>query len=393
MPRIILYKGNFRYGAVNVFVDELALGLAALGRETVLIDLTADSGSARIEGELSRPFECIVAFGAIGSRPHSAPPGTHMYDRLPAPYVAILVDHPSCHLGRFAIDNMILTCHDRTHVAFLRRYFGGSRRVEFLPHGGSAASLDVVVPGDRPIGVLFIGTYAEPDAEYASLRASLAPGDFDIMDFVIERLLTSDCEPMEDALSAVLSVEGRDDEWRRLCRYLPAVEAFVKPYKRMEVLRRLDDAGQPVEILGNWPASLFRRHRIQPPRPYHEALRLMLRSKIVLNMNFVPDGSHERVFSAMLNGALPLSDYNPYLEESFPGEEDISVFRWTQLERLPERLSGLLDDPTWLERYPSRAAQLGQAHTWAARAASLLALVRDAGSPKPAPKIQTAGGG
>jgi hypothetical protein len=300
-----------------------------------------------------------------------------MYDRLRAPYVAVLVDHPAYLLDRFTIDNMILTCYDRTHVAFLRKYFGGKKRVEFLPHGGSAADGEGLDPDSRPIGVLFPGTYADPDAEYASLRKSLAPDDFDIMDFVVERLLVSDGEPMEDALSAVLSAEGREGEWARFCPYLLPVESFVKPYKRMEVLRRLDGAGLAVEILGNhWPASLFRYHRIQPARPYREALRLMRQSKMVLNMGFVPDGSHERVFSALLNGALPVTDGNPYLEESFPGDTDALLFRWTKLGELPEKLAAVLDGRTPLAGYPSRAERAGRPHTWAARARSLLALVR-----------------
>ena len=396
---MILFKGRFRYDAVNVFVEEIAAGLGALGRETVVMDLAVDSERSRIEAELARPFECIVAFGAIGTRPRGVPAGTHMYDRLPAPYLAVLVDHPSYHLDRFTIDNMILTCYDRSHVSFVKKYFGGRKRVAFLPHGGSMAGSGP--PADsRPIEILFPGTYADPDAEYASLRASLPEDVFDIMDFVIERLLLSDGEPMEDALSAVLSAEGRDDEWPRLCLHLPAIEAFVKPYKRMEVLRRLDDAGLAVELLGSWPDSLFRHHRMRPTCSYGDMLRLMQQSKLVLNMGFVPDGSHERVFSALLNGALPVSDGNPFLEESFSritgspprGQElnsragrksdaDILLFRWTQIDELPHRIAAVLDDRVALDCYPPRAAQLGEAHTWAARAGSLLALLKE-GAPK-----------
>ena len=377
VPRVILFKGKFQYGAVNVFVDELAKGLAALGRETILVDLAVSSDRSRLEEELSRPFEFIVAFAAIGTRPQHLPAGSHMYDRLSAPYVAVLVDHPSYQLDRFTIDNMIITCYDRTHVAFLNRYLEGRKRVEFLAHGGSAAGDDRPAPGPRPIGILFPGTYADPDAEYDSLRKSLPPDVYEIMDFVIERLITSDGEPMENALSAVLAAEGREDEWARFCPYLLPLESFVKPYKRMEVLRRLDGAGLEIEILGNhWPDSLFRHHRIQPARPYGDVLRLMQQSKMVLNMGFVPDGSHERVFSALLNGALPVSDCNPYLEETFPHASDTLLFRWTRLDELPARIAAWLNDEASLAGYPSRANELGRAHTWAARAGQLLELVR-----------------
>ena len=138
--RVILYKGSFGYDAVNVFTEELAAGLAALGRRVDFVDITDKSGrGARLQEELARPFECIVSFAGIGFRPMSVAAGGHMYDQLSAPFVAVLVDHPSCALDRFGMENMIITCYDRSHVSFLKKYFDGGKRVEFLPHGGSAS--------------------------------------------------------------------------------------------------------------------------------------------------------------------------------------------------------------------------------------------------------------
>jgi hypothetical protein len=377
MPRVILYKGTSAYDAVSVFNEEFGAGLAALGREVVVVDLSDKSGrAARVQDELSRPFECIVSFSGIGFRPMSVAAGTHMYDRLSAPFVAVLVDHPSCQLDRFGIENMIITCYDRSHVAFLKKYFDGRKRVEFLPHGGSVAEGAGDEPARRAIDLLFPGTYADLDEAYATLRTALPENVFDIMDNVVERLLVTDCEPMEDALSAVLSSEGKEGDWKGLCACLPMVEAFVKPYKRMEILRCLDRAGIAVEILGKWPPELFKHHRIRPPVPYRELLRLMRRSKIVLSMGFVPDGSHERVFSAMLNGAVPASDYNHYLDELFTDGREILLFRWTQLEQMPGRLAELLSDEAKLSACSLAASEAGKAHTWAARAPSLLEFVR-----------------
>ncbi|MCC7485040.1 MAG: glycosyltransferase family 1 protein [Burkholderiales bacterium] len=376
---MILYRGAFAYDLADAFVEDLAAGFAALGREVVFVDLTDRAGrGARLQEELSRPFECIVSINAIGSRPADAPPGTHFYDSLAAPYVAVLIDHPACHLGRLTIGNMIVTSYDRSHVAFLERYFGGARRVAFLPHGGSVAA-GAGAPGERPIDLLFPGTYSDPDAAFDALRHAGPPGVFDVLDYVVERLLAADCEPLEEALAAVLADEGRQDEWRGLCPLMPVVESFVKAHKRREILERLDRAGIAVDILGNgWPAERFRRHRVLPARPYREALRLMREAKLVLNMGFVPDGSHERVFSALLNGALPAADHNPYLDELFGDGRDILLFRWTRLDELPGRLAAALGDRDRLRRHAERAPALAADHTWAARAAAIVELVKRA---------------
>ncbi len=370
--KVILYQGVYQYEAVNVFIEELAAGFARLGREAVFIDL-ADRGSVkeRLQQELSGPLECVVSFGAVGCE--IALGGKPLYDHLPAPFVAVLVDHPAHHLERFAMENIIITSYDRSHLAFLRRYFEGKKRLGFLPHGGSAAEGSAAE--DRPVDVLFAGTYTPPEDAYARLRA-LSGADFPIMDAVVERLMATDCEPMEDMLGAVLTERGRDGEWRRLCARLAEVDIFMKAFKRLEILKALDAAGIAVDIVGaKWPAGLFKNHRIRPAVPYREALRMMRVSKIVLNMGFVPDGSHERVFSAMRNGAAVVGDFNPYLDELFRNGEEILLFRWTEMENLPDMIAGLLGDEAKRRACVSGAGAKTGAHTWAARAASLLDIV------------------
>src|SRR6185436_2100011 len=141
MPRVILYKGTFAYDAVNVFIRELAAGLSDLGREVTIIDLTTEKATRaqRVREALSQPFECIVSFAGIGFHPRSEELGLRMYSNLPAPFVTVLVDHPSCALELFAMRDMLITCYDRSHVAFLQKYLGPDRKIGFLPHGGSVA--------------------------------------------------------------------------------------------------------------------------------------------------------------------------------------------------------------------------------------------------------------
>ena len=380
MPRVIVYKGTFAYDAVNIFIEELGEGFTALGYEVDFVDIADEARSkAQLQEALSRPFVCILSFGAIGVGTIS----TAEYDQLPAPFVAILVDHPSVHLPRFAMKNIIFTCYDRSHTEFLKRYFKGRKRVEFLPHGGSFGYGDANGSGNRPINVLFPGTYADADEAYTQLRTDCTHDIFDIMDLVVERLLIADGEPIENVLSTVLTAEGKDDEWRRLCIFLPTVDWFVKAYKRMKVLKRLDDAGVAVNILGNgWPHDVFKYHKMMPALKYRQVLSLMRRSKIVLNMGFVPDGSHERVFSAMLNGALAASDNNVYLNELFLDGKEILLFRSTEIDQLPGRIADVLDDEAKLSECSIRASELAQAHTWSARAASILDLITPAGHRK-----------
>jgi hypothetical protein len=105
---------------------------------------------------------------------------------------------------------------------------------------------------------------------------------------------------------------------------------------------------------------------------------MMRQSKIVLNMGFVPDGSHERAFSAMLNGAVPACDFNRYLAERFTDGNEILLFRWTQLRELPPMLMRTLGDDARRQEQSARAAAAASRDTWAARAPLLLDFVRNA---------------
>jgi hypothetical protein len=301
-----------------------------------------------------------------------------MYSNLPAPFVTVLVDHPSCALELFAMPDMFITCYDRSHVAFLKKYLGPARKIGFLPHGGSVAGHGATLE-KRSIDVLFPGTFTDVDEAYTRFRAACSEEIFEILDCVVERLIQADCEPMEDALTTVLHAEGREEWWRKLSEYLPLMESFVKPYKRMEVLTHLDRAGIAVEIVGSsWPPDRFKHHKLRPAVPYPEVLKMMRQSKIVLNMGFVPDGSHERAFSAMLNGAVPACDFNRYLAERFTDGNEILLFRWTQLRELPPMLMRTLGDDARRQEQSARAAAAASRDTWAARAPLLLDFVRNA---------------
>ena len=88
MFRVILYKGNYAYDAVNVFIDELAAGFAALGCDAECLDLRDRSDyGAQIAEAIARPYGCIIAPDGAACRPAGIPAGQHMYDRSAAPFV------------------------------------------------------------------------------------------------------------------------------------------------------------------------------------------------------------------------------------------------------------------------------------------------------------------
>jgi hypothetical protein len=378
MSKIVIYKGVYQYDAVNIFAEELSKGFNDLGYETVYVDLTDSANlNANLGRELSGPCDFVIGFGAVGSTFETN--GKSLCDMLPYPYVAELVDHPAHHLDRLHINNIIITTIDRSHVTFLNRYFEGRKKVAYLPHGGCLCEETEVC--DRTIDILFAGTYMDRNRCYSEITKL----DEILFKFALdtsEIVLSKNSIPLEKALEEAGENLGIDIYekaiYERLAKeVVPKIELFVRAEKRMKILSIMDNAEIKMDIYGNgWPDNIFKNHRMNKALGFDEILKLMRRSKIVLNMANLPDGSHERVFSAMLNGALMFSDYNTYLEEIFEEDNEIAFYRWMELEKMPEKADFLLSNPDEIERIASNGKiKAEKDHTWKSRAETLLKIV------------------
>ncbi len=97
-------------------------------------------------------------------------------------------------------------------------------------------------------------------------------------------------------------------------------------------------------------------------------------SKIVLNtLPWFRDGSHERVFNAMLSGAVAVSETTQYLEEALPSDAWVSFdLSPESLEGLAQRILALLADESRLQGIASAGYEAAlSAHTWENRAQEL----------------------
>ncbi len=105
-------------------------------------------------------------------------------------------------------------------------------------------------------------------------------------------------------------------------------------------------------------------------------------AKIVLStMTWFKDGTHDRVFNGMLQGAVAVSDTSGYMKEEFCGFLDGSsqadgrellMFELEELEKLPSQVKMLLDDPQAMQRIADRGYDKAKAsHTWRARVVEL----------------------
>lgn len=218
--------------------------------------------------------------------------------------------------------------------------------------------------------IFFAGTYTDP-LSHLKYFDHLQDATRDTIGQIIEHAEAKPLKPLMDIIHEALKGLELEDGAAVLefSTYLFApIDRFIRSNRRIKVLDVLTRAGISVELCGGWDASPFaKHHRVHAAMPFQKMMGEMLgQSQIVLNIlpNYV-EGSHERLLTGMLTGALGLTDANVFSQKHFVQGEDILSFDWNHLEELPHMLMDVMDKPLKLEEIAmSGQEKVREAHTW-----------------------------
>lgn len=304
--------------------------------------------------------------------------GESLWDLWKVPCFNILVDHPMYYFD--TLDNApsygIAVCADRCHTEYIRRFYPTVQKAVFLPTAGECLkSFDTLKPfAERSIDVLFIGSYKyHTDIEYDDFAKQLET-----------ELISHPSMNFEQAVTACLTGNQQSlstGDLKQLIQKYRFIDVNTTALFRKKIIEILLHTGIRITVYGNgWEQlELFHHPAFQykgliPPA---EGIRLMEDSKIVLNhMAWFKAGASERIFEAMLQGAISLTDDSEYLRESFTDCTNIKYYSLDQLEALPEMVHDLLNNPKLSETIRANAWQQAvQFHTWNCRTQELLDII------------------
>ena len=109
-----------------------------------------------------------------------------------------------------------------------------------------------------------------------------------------------------------------------------------------------------------------------------EVVRLMQRSKIVINNTNFYDGMHERIFTAMLTGAVCVTNEYKLLNSILENGKEIVTFPVNELDRFPKIIKDLLDNPERAEKIAEAGYRTALAgHTWEHRGEQIIKWMED----------------
>jgi hypothetical protein len=283
-----------------------------------------------------------------------------------------MVDHPVYHYYRLRVKmpHKLVFYIDRSFASFTTAVLGCRVAADaFLPHGGIAGTAE---GGQRDIDLLFTGT-ALPRPEFSFPRLGREGTAFAVE--VIERLLAQPRLSLWDGTLATAREDGINlSSWSAaaICIFLGYVDTYLRAYKKCYLLEWAVKAGLTVYVYGEgWREhSLASKLQGLTEVDFGEVPKLNARAKIALSSNGnLQDGSHERVFNALASGALPLTDYSSYYEETIAG-----LYLTTEDG---EKISRLLADESYFASLSQQATATAQEHTWGERARLLLNYVEE----------------
>lgn len=372
--RIVVFTGS-PIPILNYIAEQYINAFTALGHIVFRFDKqNFEKSFASLRTFQKQGIHCVIVFNNT-CFPMRLQSGKSLWDLWHVPCCNIIVDHPMYYHDTMDDAPALGTvaCADRCHADYIRRFCPAVRRTIFLPTAGECLKPYEALKSfaGRPISVLFIGTYKYAgresyDAFSTQLEAYLMQHPENTFESAVEHCLLINHQILsDDALK----------EWIQEHRF---VDVNVSAIFRTKILKALIDAGITVTVYGTeFEHSPLYGHPCfdyRGPCSTEEGIRLMEESKIVLNqLSWFKAGASERIFEAMLQGAVALTDESSYLKECFTDGEDIAFYSLSQLDKLPDLVHSLLTDEPLAEKIRKNAYEKAcMEHTWFHRASALL---------------------
>ena len=369
------------YESKRYFCTKFAEALERQGVKARILDV-----------ESAKPQEWIKKFGK-GHGPdlwcsfnRSIPnnEGKFFWDIHQIPFFSILVDPALYDLNLLQSPYSIISCVDRLDCKFLEQH--QFDRGFFWPHAVEK-ELSASNQTQRPYDVVFFGSSCDPEGLRSAWQAKYPKEIAQLIDEAAEITLSKRQIPFWEAVETVTSQKDVSDsiDKGQLNYY---VDNYTRGIDRLELIRAIKDAS--VHVFGgtcwrderpikSWLQCLAELPNVtvHPAIPFQESLAILKQSKICLNsMPFFKDGTHERIFTGLACGCLPITNDNLWVAENFIDGEELLLYGSKQWDTINAKVNYYLAHEEERERLATRGrVKVMRDHTWDRRVEQLLTVL------------------
>ncbi len=379
MKKIIIFESAT--DSLRTFARQMAEGFRETGFQVLMADMQ-DEGKTR---------EAVYAFAGRGEAAalffnHAGlnlltENKTSIWNDLDVDCYDYIVDHPMYYHAAiiFPVRRLTFLCVDEYHQQFIARFYPGKVRSYFLPLAGIRCQEPVIPFEERSMDILFTGAYLiDNNIEY-HIRG-LGEGLKQLWLECYGLLCSQTHLTLEQGLEHCLRKKGLtlpEEDLRDTVRLFQDMDGMLRSRARAEVVRTLANAGIKVHIYGEgWQfldckqENLVLHARI----PFDETIPLIADAKVTLNvMPWFKSGVHDRVYTAMLNQSVCLTDGSEYVDRTLSDGREAIFYSLDHLEELPEKVKHYLARPEGLQEIAARGYGYAKnTQTWQCRAKQLV---------------------
>lgn len=385
MNPILIYKADDTcYNILNFMIEELGNALTSLGIEVIYYD-PFNKGLKEIRELVGNQFLAQIGFQTTVFAAKIDENKRFLHDYLYGPKMNVFFDHPifsheDC-LEEVPDDYYILT-HDSNYVSFIKNYYSRVKDAFLFPPGGSISKQDF--SEKKEDDVIFVGSYVNYRRFLPTVREIIRKNR--LAGEYLDCLRADSTLPQEAALKLVLSRNNMslsDEGFLELFDDFKLIQYMLNAYCREKVVGSLLKAGIDITVFDKgWDEAPFRDNehvKVKEALTPEEGLEAFSKSKLSLNvMSGHKAGFTERIANSMLNKSVVVSDYSSCLDEQYENGKDLILFRFEELNELPERVRTVIASDSLREEMADRAFKRAYAEdTWAERAKLLIKYLYD----------------
>lgn len=405
MKRLLLFQPSVE--TLHFFSDRLAEEYVQMGYEVRLVRIHEPFFGTEKLKEFILPHETVmITFNFHGIQREAifhTPEGKLLWDNYDVACINIIVDHPFYYYEELTYlpKRYLQICIDGDHTDYMKQFYPALRLGKTQPlagcdyrasfGGGVPLSLreDVTDPSawipnltgraipflpmtERSTPVVFTGCFTQPDFFLPYMSRNGAEYDA-FYHGILDDLLANPDQCIHTVCLRHLNRElpelGTED-LKNVMSKMIFLDLWIRFTFRGKVIQTLVDAGIPVHCIGaGWETLSVKNKDRLTFTEYSDTqvcLKAISQAKISLNvMPWFKRGSHDRIYSSMLNGAVCVTDKSKYLLEHFTDGKLLCYYDLKQLSDLPAAVANLLEHPDTMQQIADRAQPYANAHlTW-----------------------------
>ena len=373
MKFLIFEMKTVCYNSYLYFGDALGLALKKLGCDVEYFKVD-EQALDDLEQFIGRHYDGLIDFNSDLPRA-LMDDDSFFLDHVDAPFIDVILDHPLYHHDSLKnkLNNFHVVCLDSNHKDYILKYYPHIKSVTVTPMTGELAfgkdqiSFDDFE--DRPYDILFSGTYTDPiriETAIKKLPDFLASNVKELIDMMqSDSRLTIEAAVETLAQNEIYDYINSDLPLHTQTFYL--ADTYVRCVNRKNLVLALDKCEHKLDLFGGlWEELDLKHATIHREIPFNLTFTVFSKSKLCVNImpNFKA-GSHDRVFSAQLNGAVSLTDPTTLLKKEYKDGKNILFYELDDIDAVTAKTDAALLQPYALKKI----AQMGYSiaaknHTW-----------------------------